>query len=107
MPEIEFFYVPCPSLDVAREIAKAVIERRLASCANLIESESVYRWNGALQCENEVVVVAKTTQERSSALREALIAVHPYEIPCISHWSVAVNLPFADWVAGEVGESHD
>ncbi|TLZ70614.1 MAG: divalent-cation tolerance protein CutA, partial [Methanobacteriota archaeon] len=63
-------YVTAPDLETARSIARTVVERRLAACANLWPIESMYRWKGRLEEANEVVIVFKTRR----ALLQKLIA---------------------------------
>jgi periplasmic divalent cation tolerance protein len=65
----------------ADEIAKQVVEERLAACVNLLPVRSVYRWKGALQQDAEVTMLIKVSGERLSALTERLRALHPYELP--------------------------
>ena len=54
-------FVTAPDKEVARELAKTVLEKRLAVCANLLSGlESHYWWKGKLCCENEVLLILKT-----------------------------------------------
>lgn len=66
----------------AERIARALVERRLAACVNVVPGVvSIYRWKGAVEREEEHLLVIKTRTERLPALREALVALHPYEVP--------------------------
>jgi len=66
----------------AERIARALVERRLAACVNVVAGlVSLYRWKGAVVREEEVLLVIKTRSERLEALREALVALHPYDVP--------------------------
>jgi periplasmic divalent cation tolerance protein len=70
-----------PSFDAAA-LAKSLVERRLAACVNIVpEVRSIYRWNEGVDDEREQLLVIKTTDERVEALREALVAGHPYDVP--------------------------
>jgi periplasmic divalent cation tolerance protein len=70
------------SAEDAERIARALVERRLAACVNLVPGVvSVYRWKGAVAREGEVLLLIKTRTERLEALREALVTLHPYELP--------------------------
>lgn len=87
----------------ADALARAMVEQRLAACAQISAVDSVYWWRGAVQAEGEFRVLFKTTAERYPALEAALRAAHPYELPAIVALPVAQALPaFADWVADEV-----
>ena len=87
----------------ADALARAMVEQRLAACAQISAIDSVYRWQGAVQSEGEFRVLFKTTAERYPALEAALRSSHPYELPAIVAFPVAQALPaFADWVITEV-----
>jgi periplasmic divalent cation tolerance protein len=71
-----------PDVATARGLARALVEERLAACCNLLEgATSVYRWQGALAEEREVLLVIKTCAERLAELERALLARHPYAVP--------------------------
>ena len=75
----------CGSLEAARSIAHALVERQLAACVNVVpQIESVYRWKGEVETATEWLLVIKTTAAAFSGLREALTELHSYEVPeCI------------------------
>lgn len=77
------------SEDEARKIAEHLIETQLAACVNIIPHvESVYRWQGKLESSREWLLLIKTSAERFPAARDAIRAMHSYELPeC-----VAVNI---------------
>ncbi len=68
-----------------------MVEERLAACANILPGmTSVYRWNGAVQRDSEVVLICKTVRSRTTELEAKVKALHPYECPCV------VVLPVVD-----------
>jgi periplasmic divalent cation tolerance protein len=85
--------------DAAR-IARALVERRLAACVNVIPAvRSFYRWKGAVEEDEERLLVIKTRRDRFEALREALVALHPYELPeAIVLPIEAGHTPYLDWI---------
>ncbi|MEP6866336.1 MAG: divalent-cation tolerance protein CutA [Deltaproteobacteria bacterium] len=93
-----------PSSEKAAEIARVLVDERLAACVNLVPAvRSIYRWQGAIHDDVEVLAIMKTTAERAAALRDRLIALHPYDVP------EAIVLPVTDgpapylaWLTGEV-----
>jgi periplasmic divalent cation tolerance protein len=88
------------NLDDARRLARTIVERRLAACAQLSQIESFYVWQGALQNESEVRVLFKTTRASWPALEAAIVELHPYELPAIHATDcAAVHAPYAQWVA--------
>jgi periplasmic divalent cation tolerance protein len=94
-----------PSADKAAEVARTLVEERLAACANLVPAvRSIYRWEGKLCDDSEVLAVVKTTSERAEALMARLAELHPYEVPEMLALPVtAGSAPYLAWVAREVG----
>ena len=88
----------------AQRLARAMVEQRLAACAQISAIDSIYRWNGALQHEPEWRLLLKTTEAVRPALQTALRAAHPYELPAIVTLPMRAEMAFADWVRAEVGE---
>jgi periplasmic divalent cation tolerance protein len=88
------------SLDQARAIATALVERRLAACVQISSIESVYTWQGEAQNEKEFRVMAKTVADRYPEIEAAIRTLHTYELPAIYALDIAqVFEPYADWVA--------
>jgi periplasmic divalent cation tolerance protein len=83
----------------AQRMATAIVERRLAACAQISAIESVYHWDGAVQHEAEWRIDFKTTAEHYPAIEAAIRELHPYELPAISAVAVeAAFEPYARWV---------
>ncbi len=75
-------FVTAPDLEVARGLARQLLEARLVACANLVPGvESHYRWEGKLCAEGEVLMVLKTTTDRLAELEDCVLAGHPYDTP--------------------------
>ena len=71
-----------PTVDKAREIARALVTEKLAACVNIVPGvRSIYAWKGEICDEGEVLCVVKTRSDRVEALRARLCALHPYEMP--------------------------
>jgi len=71
-----------PDRETAERLARALVERSLAACANLLPgARSIYRWQGAIEESDEVLLVLKTTAGRLRELEQALGELHPYEVP--------------------------
>lgn len=99
-----FIYVTCGDKGEAQEIAAAVVEERLAACANLIPGvTSVYRWEGRIEQGEETVLVLKTQTSLVDRLTERIRALHSYDCPCVVALPVQGGNPaFLDWIAAEV-----
>ncbi len=97
--------VTTPSPERAAEIARALVEERLAACGNVVPGlRSIYRWEGKVQDEEEALLLLKTTRARFEALRDRVLALHPYEVPEVIAVPVeAGHAPYLAWVGDGVG----
>jgi periplasmic divalent cation tolerance protein len=87
------------SLEDARTLARTMVERRLAACAQISQIESYYHWQGAVQNEPEFKIAFKTVAEHYAHIEAAIRAQHPYQLPDIHALSLAhVYAPYAQWV---------
>jgi periplasmic divalent cation tolerance protein len=87
--------------DDAERIARALVDERLAACVNVVPGVvSVYRWQGAVERDGEWLLLIKTSSGRLEALRERLVALHPYQLPEL----IALRIedgwpPYLAWIA--------
>jgi periplasmic divalent cation tolerance protein len=95
--------VTTPTPERAAEIARAAVGERLAACGNVVPGlRSVYRWEGKVQDDAEALLVLKTTRARFEALRERVLALHPYDVPEVIALPVeAGSAPYLAWIAAE------
>ncbi len=86
--------------ETARQAARALVEEKLAACANLVpQIESIYRWQGKVETSAEVLVIFKTTHGRYQQFEQRLRALHPYQVPEIVALPVACGFdPYLNWV---------
>ena len=91
----------------AERIARALVERRLAACVNVVPGvTSFYRWKGEVTQDSEWLLVMKTTAARFEALREALVEMHPYDVPEIVELPIERGHgPYLDWIDASVSDS--
>lgn len=93
--------------DRAGPIAEELVRRELAACVNIVAGvRSVYRWKGAVEHDEESLLVVKTTRDALAALEEALAELHPYE----TFELVAVDVSggsraYLDWIGDSVAAS--
>jgi periplasmic divalent cation tolerance protein len=91
------------SLDEARSIAATLVERRLVACAQISSIRSYYRWEDAVQNDDEFRLLLKTTQARYPEVEAAILELHSYDLPAIVAIDVAQAYgPYADWVSDNV-----
>ncbi len=95
-------YVTAPDPDVARRIARGVLDARLAACANFVPIESLYRWKGELAEARETLIVFKTRSGLLPELIRQVKASHPYEVPCIVSYPMGPAWPgYLAWIDEE------
>jgi periplasmic divalent cation tolerance protein len=84
----------------AERIGRELVERGLAACVNVVPGlVSIYRWKGEVQRAEERLLLIKTRAERFEALREALVALHPYEVPEVLALPIAGgHSPYLAWL---------
>jgi len=94
----------CGSLEEARHIAHALVERRLAACINLVpQVESTYRWKGEVETAAEVMLIIKTTADAFERLRAALVELHSFEVPeCVELAITDGTAAYLDWIGEAV-----
>ncbi|HMR04965.1 MAG TPA: divalent-cation tolerance protein CutA [Polyangiaceae bacterium] len=81
--------------DAAAQLARALVEERLAACVNVIPGlRSFYRWQGKLEEDTEVQLVIKTRRDHFAAVEAWLKEHHPYDEPEV------LALPVIDGSAG-------
>jgi periplasmic divalent cation tolerance protein len=87
------------TLEQAQAMARSLVERRLAACAQVSQIESFYVWDGAVQHEPEYRVLFKTTAARYAEVEAAIRELHSYELPPIHAYDFEqVYPPYAEWV---------
>ena len=70
------------NLEVAKEIAKILIEKKLAACVNIVpQVTSIYKWKNDICEDKEYLMLLKTTKDFSENLKAELINLHPYDVP--------------------------
>jgi len=96
-----------PERAAAEKLADALVAKRLAACINILAPcRSVYRWQGAVQHDEEHPVLIKTTRAAYAALEAQIRAHHPYELPEIIAVPIERGLPaYLDWVAAETASA--
>ncbi len=91
----------------AERIARAMVEQRHAACVNVVPGvSSFYRWKDEIAHDTEWLLVMKTTAARFEALREALVEMHPYDVPEVIELPIERgHAPYLEWIDSSVGEA--
>jgi periplasmic divalent cation tolerance protein len=97
--------VTCGSAKEARKIARAIVEKRLAACANMLSSpvQSVYRWKGRVESAKEFLLIIKTTKARFLRLKAEVKRLHSYDVPEIIALPIAAGATdYLTWISESV-----
>ncbi|XP_061088049.1 protein CutA homolog isoform X1 [Conger conger] len=96
-------FVTCPNEQVAKDLARGMVEKKLAACVNVIPKiVSIYEWQGKIEEDNEVLLMIKTRSSKVSALAEYVRSNHPYEVVEVISLPIDQgNPPYLKWL-GEV-----
>lgn len=105
-PECGMLLTTLPGRQDAVRLADLLIAERLAACVQMLPIDSVYRWQGAIQHEAEILVLIKT---RTALFEHAIARIreeHPYSVPQIVGTPFLAGLPaYLDWIGEETGAS--
>ncbi len=93
------------SKEEARKIANYLVDHRLAACVNLIpQIESIYRWQGKIESNQEWLLLIKTTADKFTGVRDAIRELHSYELPeCIAIAIEDGSPDYLQWIEQSVG----
>jgi uncharacterized protein involved in tolerance to divalent cations len=98
--EVKMVICTFPNMGKARQIGTALVQMQLVACVNLIPGiQSVYRWEGKVEEQEEVMAFFKTSAARYGELEQKVIEMHPYELPELVVVDLAGGLPaYLQWV---------
>ena len=83
-------------------MARALVERRLVACVNIVPVHSCYRWNGEFCSESEHLLIAKTKESMKTEVIAAIRLLHSYDVPEIIAVPVSAGYaPYLAWVHAE------
>lgn len=99
-PTALIVFCTCPDEASAAQLSETLVQQRLAACVNSIPGlRSTYLWDGAVQTDQEHLLMIKTSRRRYPALETAIRNTHPYELPEILAVEAALGLPdYLQWV---------
>lgn len=96
--------VTCGSAEEGTRIARALVEQRLAACVNVSSPiRSLYRWEGKVRDDPEVLLVVKTDRELFDRVRRAVERMHSYQVPEVICLPVIDGAPnYLNWLGAAV-----
>lgn len=103
-PEIVTVYAVFADRGEADRVGHIIIGEHLAACVNILgQTESIYRWQGKIETASECAALFKTTAQQAETLVRRIAALHSYENPAITVWSIAhAPLSYTQWVKEQV-----
>lgn len=98
-------YCTCPDQAVAERIAETVVDERLAACANIVPGLiSIYRWQGQVRRDSELLLMIKTRGVVYALLEARIRELHPYQVPEIVALPIQVGaVDYLGWIADNTG----
>jgi len=93
-------YCTCPDNEVANQISKTLVQNKLAACVNILPNiTSIYTWQGELQQDQELLLLIKSRSDKFEDIKQAIINIHPYELPEIIAVSIDNAVPnYLNWI---------
>ena len=90
----------CPDAETAERLARTLLDRKLAACINILPGvKSLYTWKGTSESTEEFLLLIKTLSNAYQAVEQAILELHPYELPEIIAVPIAAGLPgYLAWV---------
>ncbi|NQU98051.1 divalent-cation tolerance protein CutA [Candidatus Woesearchaeota archaeon] len=98
------YYVPCKDKKEAKKIAKELLKEKLIACANIVDSDSIYEWEGKLKEEKEAIMFIKTLDRCEEEVKDKIRELHSYDIPAIIKITGRANKEYLSWMEGCVKE---
>ena len=94
-----------PSVESLARLGRTIVDEKLAACVNVLDGvRSIYRWEGAIEDENEALAIFKTTVAHLHPLERRIAELHPYDVPeVIALPVVGGSSAYLSWVAEETG----
>lgn len=88
-----------PDKEIAKKIAKLLVEQHFAACAQLLPIESIYRWKDEICDESEIMMLIKSKTDMFTKIALAIQELHPYEVPEIIQIPISAGIPdYLNWI---------
>jgi len=98
--EYYIFLVTVPNIEEGKKIANILVESKLAACVNIIQNViSIYRWQGNIERENEMLLIIKTTENKCDLIVQKVREIHSYSNPeCVAFKIEKGSKKYLDWI---------
>jgi periplasmic divalent cation tolerance protein len=100
-------FTTLPTAEAAASLARTLVSERLAACGNVLSGvRSIYRWQGELHDEPEVLLLLKTRTAQLEQLQARILELHPYDVPEVVAVAIDAGSPgYLAWLAAETATS--
>jgi len=100
----QIVYITTPSEEMARDIGRALVEKRLAACANIVPgAKSIYHWDGKIVEDNEALLIVKSAAPLWNDLVKMVKSIHSYSVPCVVAWPLTMLEPeYQNWLSNQL-----
>ncbi|GAC1345239.1 MAG: divalent-cation tolerance protein CutA [Myxococcales bacterium] len=107
MTDARLVFTALPDAGAAAALARTLVEERLAACGNVVPGvRSIYRWQGKVHDEGEVLLLLKTRAAQVERLQARILELHPYQVPEVISVAIDAGSPgYLAWLAAETGPS--
>lgn len=98
-------FITAPTAEEATRVADALVQARLAACVQILpEMQSVYRWEGKIERQKEILIIAKTVASKFESLETTVREIHSYETPEIVAFPLTTgSSSYLEWLRDSVG----
>jgi periplasmic divalent cation tolerance protein len=98
--EYIFIYVTIPDEIIAKDIGKGLIEKKIATCVNIMsKSQAFYMWEGRIEESHEYIMIIKTLDAKFTEIENFILTLHPHKCPCIIALSIIDgHQNFLNWI---------
>ena len=99
----------CASPEEAEKIARALVEKKLAACVNILPAvRSIYRWKDGIEDDQEILLLIKSSRALFNELSSEIERLHSYEVPEAIAISIVDGLErYLEWMAGVLKDEQD
>jgi periplasmic divalent cation tolerance protein len=108
--EVAVLYTTWPDAESAASAGRSLVSEQLCACVNVLSPmRSIYRWEEAVEDGAETPALFKTTAGVAGALKDRIVALHPYDNPCVLMLPVSSegsSGPFLAWIGHSVSPLH-
>ena len=100
MTDFRIIYCTVPDFETAQKISRSLVDKKYAACCNILPNiTSVYRWQGKIESDSELLIMIKSGTGRYAEIEKEILRLHPYDVPeIIAAPVVEGNSSYLKWI---------